>query len=188
MATIDITNNTFLPIHAATEWNHIVQEYKNYIQPGETASIPAANFGWQDLLIVPGFKSTEISHDQDWSAALGFGTLLAGAVATIASIPLTIATWGGSTPILVASGSLFVAGLTTMTTDIVLTINDFKVRPVTVEGLWGPHGYTMTMTGGEVTGDFSKDKQQFTVKSIAPMNCHWVNKTTNKSGDVGVLG
>ena len=64
-----IANHTQIPINAATEWGHIVQEFKNEIDPGQTIELPAASFfGWQDLVVLMSTPKTAISHKQDWAS------------------------------------------------------------------------------------------------------------------------
>src|SRR3989344_597244 len=162
MSTITITNNTKLPIHAATEWNHIVQEYKNNILPGTTIDLPAANLGWQDLMVVSGFEENKVSHDQDWSSALSFGIVIAGALGTIAGTALTVITWGGSTPVLVATATVTAAGIATTLADGAVMIADLVVHPATVPALWGADGYTIIVSGGEVSGTVDKASGKFT--------------------------
>ncbi|WP_306012420.1 MULTISPECIES: hypothetical protein [unclassified Allomuricauda] len=185
MSTITITNNTKLPIHAGTQWNHIVQEFKNNILPGATIDLPSADFGWQDLMVVTGFKDNEISHAQDWSKALGFGVFIAGALGTIASTALTVVTAGGATPLLVASVAATAASVTALETEVLLTINDFIVHPATVPALWGPDGYNITVSGGDVSGEVNPATGEFTVKEVSPLQVQWTNKTSGTTGIVG---
>lgn len=185
MATITIKNNTKLPIHAATEWDYIVQEFKNNIQPGDEIDLPAAGFGWQDLMVVPGFKANEISHDQDWSHALGFGVFIAGTLGTIGGVALTIVTLGGAAPLLIASVAETAVSATALVTDTALTIADFAVKPATVPGLWGPDGYSVVVSGGEVSGELNEADNKFTVTGVSPLVVKWTNKTSHTSGTVG---
>lgn len=185
MSKITITNNTKLPIHAATEWNHVVQEFKNNIQLGSTIDLPSANFGWQDLMIVTGFKDNEISHAQDWSKALGFGVVIVGAIGTVAGTALTIVTLGGSTPLLVATVAATAASATALVADTAIRIADFIVNPATVPALWGPDGYTIVVTGGEISGNLDKTTGQFTVTGVSPLQVKWTNKTSGTTGTVG---
>ena len=185
MSKITITNNTKLPIHTATEWNHIVQEYKNGILPGETIDLPAAGFGWQDLMVVSGFDENKISHAQDWSHALGFGIVIAGALGTIGGTALTIATFGGSTPLLVATVAATAASATALVADTAVTIADFVVRPATVPALWGPDGYTVVVSGGDVSGTLDEASGKFTVTGVSPLMVKWTNNTSHTTGTVG---
>lgn len=185
MSTITITNNTKLPIHAATEWNHIVQEFNNNIEPGKTINLPAANFGWQDLMVVTGFKDNQISHAQDWSHALGFGIIIVGALGTVGGTALTIATFGGATPLLVATVAATAASATALVADTATTIADFTVHPATVPALWGHDGYTIVVSGGEVSGTFDEATGKFTVTAVSPLVVQWTNKTSHTTGTVG---
>jgi hypothetical protein len=185
MSTITITNNTKLPIHAATEWNHIVQEYKNNIEPGKTIEISAADFGWQDLMVITGFEENKISHAQDWSHALGFGIVIVGALGTIAGTALTIATFGGSTPLLVATAVATAASATALVADTAVSIANFVVNPATVPSLWGPDGYTIVVSGGDVSGTLDSASGKFTVTGVSPLVVKWTNKTSHTSGTIG---
>lgn len=189
MSTITITNNTKMPIHAATEWNHIVQEFKNNIEPGKTIDLPSANFGWQDLMVVTGFKGNEISHGQDWSHALGFGVMIAGALGTIGGTALTIATFGAAgpltAPVLAATIAVTAASATALVADTGITIGNFAVHPATVPALWGVDGYTVIVSGGDVKGSFDEATGEFTVTEVSPIVVKWTNKSTHATGTVG---
>lgn len=198
MSTMTITNDTKLPLHTATEWDGIVQEFKNYVKPGETVNLPAAGSGWQDLVVITGMKDSEVSHKDDWSRALSFGLLIGGVLTTIAGTALTIVTLGAAAPVVIGgismtAGAVVASSVVVLVGGLVVTLGSasveiggrFNLRPSTVTGLWGPHGYTFRVTGGEIRGGYDKAKDQFIVSEVTPLIVEWKNKTTDSHGIVG---
>jgi len=188
MSTITVTNNTKLPIHIATQWSNIVQEYCNHVEPGNTVELPAAGFGWQDFFAVTGSPDNEISHGKDWVAVLGLGATILGTLGTIAgiaAIPLT----GGASAV-VAAGSAAIAmtaggtaaGVVSTIAGLAVSVGEFVVNPATVSGLWGPDGYTMNVTGGDIEVAKLEDGS-IKITRVLPLSVTWQNK---KSGTVGV--
>lgn len=192
MSTYTITNNTNFPMHVGTEWAHIVQEYRNFIKPGECVDIPAAGFGWQDVLVKHGLEENKISHDDDWKGVLSLGIYGLGGVATIAGAALSIAavvpSGGTAAPIgaqLIGGVVAATAGLVSLVTDTVFTIADFTIRPAILTGMYGPDGYRLTITGGEIIGDLDPDTNTFKVTDVKPIQVAWENKVSGSSGTIG---
>lgn len=198
MSTMSVTNSTNLPIHIATEWDGIVQEFKNYLEPGQSYELPAASFfGWQDFVAVIGIKDTEINHKDDWLRALSFGALIAGVLTTVSGIALTVVTFGAAAPVVVAGIEMSAAAITTAgvagaiaggvatTAGATATIvSDLRLKPAMVQGLWGPDGYNINIQGGNITGGYDKNTNKFHATEISPIIIEWKNKVSGTHGTV----
>jgi len=180
MSSFIIHNKTEMPIHAATSWDGIVQEFKNGIQPGTSFELPSASFfGWQDLTVVTGFNENEFSHRQDWKHALGLGILIAGSVVTVAGVVVAVGTFGATAPLVpaISAGTLAIAGAVVAGSAGAVTVTDGIVRlvdycifpPTVIHGLWGPDGGDIVVSGGDITGILDTKTNNFTVTGSSPL-------------------
>ncbi|OOZ39436.1 hypothetical protein BOW53_11525 [Solemya pervernicosa gill symbiont] len=183
MSNIQITNNTKLPIHVATSWANIVQEFINDVEPGDTVNLPAAGFGWQDLSIVTGTPENKINHNNDWSAVLGLGGAVLGGLGTIAGVCLLPFSGGASTGIIAAGAAATGASVISLSAGTAVMIGEFQVHPVHITALWGPDGYTVNVDGGDIIGELNENKE-FVINDVKPIKAHWTNKTSGTKGTV----
>jgi len=184
-------------MHVGTEWGHIVQEFHNFLLPGESVDVPAASFfGWQDVVVKHGLQENKISHKDDWKSVMGIAVFSVGGVAEVVGAGLAIIVTGGvaapavlaavsAQTLAVSAAAATTAGIVTLAAETAVTIADFTVRPAVLNGMWGPDGYEIDITGGDVTGFYDETSKKFVTTEVRPISLSWKNTTSGTSGKIG---
>lgn len=189
MSDITVKNDTVHNLHIAFAWSGIVQYYENDLAPGETKKFSKFGIGFSDFTAIVGNDENKFSHDKDFLGALAIGGIVGGvliAAAGIALIPFTGATStaltaaGVSTAVTAASVGVAVSGAVITVAGIVLEVADATLEPASIKAVDVGLKQTITVAGGEVTGDIKVDENgqpvlddngnaTMVVASIAPL-------------------
>ncbi len=178
---IMVVNKSAWPIHGALSWANIQQQCFNSLAKGGSSHDFVVNLGWHDLTIVPGSESNKF--DKARNNDLGdVGRFILNVVAFLnpalnASLAVSQLA-GGKQMIDIGApppGAPKVAKVTG---------KDIRIGPVQVRELYAPHGYTVTITGGQIEGTYDQATETFTITGAQPLKLRWVNRTTKTSGEV----
>lgn len=176
---IKVINNAKVPIHGALSWFGIQQQCFNELQVGKD-HVFEVGLGSHDLTIVVGSQDHKFNSNNNNSLKQ---ILLRGLVLTGTPIGLGIAL--AVDPI--AGSDLFKLGVrppgAVGDSITVKSAPNLKVFPVTEKGLYAPHGYDISITGGDLIGKYDKATKTFTITEVKPLRLHWENKYTNNSGE-----
>jgi hypothetical protein len=174
-----VVNQARWPIHGALSWNGIQQRCFNDLPPGQSHDF-VVGLGWHDLTIVPGTEKNRFSAGKN--NQINWGRLAMQA--------LTLATPGSGGLRLLApttgTNSLWQLGVGPggqNTGDLKIDASNITLHPVQVTGLYAPDGYTVTISGNEVSGTYDEAENTFRITTVSPLKLHWENRNSHSKGD-----
>jgi hypothetical protein len=184
---IKVINNAQTLIHGALSWNSIQQQCFNDLAVGSTHQFNVGQ-GWHDLTILMGSKEHKFNENDN--NKINIGRLLLQGL-TIAVPGAGIALWGITMSVDPIAGTDLLrigtrpTGAKEQDWNVKITAApNVKVFPVVVTQLFAPHGYDITITGGEMTAKRDKAANTLLVTEVKPLHLHWKNTTNGNSGDV----
>ena len=173
MSHISVINNTSIPIHSALSWDGNLRFVYNSLQPGARNEWSEAGL-FYDLTIVPGGKGNEFPEND--LNSVNFGKLALQALDLAALNPI------GLVMVLAPDGTYALNVKTGGgSPDLVIAGPSIQLRAVQIPGLYGPDGYTVTVTGGRVSVEKQSDGT-FHVTGCTPLQANWENHTSHKHG------
>ena len=185
MSDICVTNNSGLPIHVAMSWKGVVQDYVNYLQPGDSHQFDRFYRGRFDFTAVVATKDNSFAQNSDVMSASGLVKIGSELTKTIEGL-VVIPSMGGLAEIasspLKTSIPITASGPTTMLDTVHVEGAEGVLLPTHVKALFVADSYRICVRGGEIVGRFDAPNNTFSMREINPIRVYWKNKTRDLSG------
>ena len=183
MTYIMIVNKSAWPIHGALSWLTIQQQcFNDLSKRGASHDFPVG-LGWHDLTIVPGASTNKFDPAKNNSAVAILGVVFRlMSIANPGPLGLSVMVQPSTVTDQWTLG-VEPAGKGSGEKPVSIQGKPLELHPVKVERLYAPHGYTVTVTGGDIHGTYDKASNVYTVTSVDPLRLHWENRTTGSKGD-----
>lgn len=183
MSYIMVVNKSAWPLHAALSWAGIQQQCANNIATGGNSHDFVVGLGAGDLTVVPGSKGNQFDpkNNNAWKDIGKFLFDIASIINPLAAVS-RLALYPDDTGLFTLGVEPNGAG--SGVKNVKLAGKALRISPVQVTELYYPDGYTVTVTGGQVTGDWDEGSETFTVTDVKPLSLNWKNRQSHTSGNV----